>query len=564
MTDHYQFHCPLCSILLTLPVRSAGTKGLCPACARAIIAPVPEPFQRRIADPFQPFPENRGGARPPASPPPPPFAEAEPFQSPPPASGFAEILAESDHGPSEEDLPYFTDPIPHGDPRAYFRNGPPPEPEIPEPAPPPPAAEPRPEIQPPPAPAPPPPVVMRPAVLIAPPPAASPPPQPEPAPPRQEKISPFAEFAAPQTEALDPGGAFKRQLPPVRNPESNSPAQAAREPRPHPPEKPFAGFRPQERIQPDPSPPARESSRKVLTRLRSAVLILSCLLCLVLGFICGHIHSLRDQSVPAPIFSIDPTPAPPLQVVDPDTRPALTGPVPPPELAGPDTPAPTPEPPPEIETPPTPPKPASLTTLEAFLSAPTWSARAVHVIDPEESGPSLRERGDGVIKPLSIRPDVMDDDFHHYVVSTEKIPEGFPVTLIRREDGWRVDWTTFDEFAHDRLRAFAAAGTGEADFHVFLKPVETANEHYLRCQISAPKPMEERSFPAFARLDGKAAAKIRLLLEDENIKKDADYQRLLADQGLPVVIKLTRSSNSQGQPFLVIQDLIRFGWAPEN
>jgi len=402
---------------------------------------------------------------------------------------------------------------------------------------------------------------MRPAVLIAPPPAAQ---QPSPSSSRQEKISPFAEVAAPQTEPLDPGGAFKRQLPPARNQESNSPAHAAREPRPTSPEKPFAGFRPQERIQPDPSPPAPESSRKILTRLRSAVLILSCLLCLVLGFVCGHIHSLRDQSVPAPIFTTDPTPLPPLQVVDPDTRPALPGPIPPPELAGPDDPPPAPEPPPEIETPPTPTKPASLTTLEAFLSAPTWSARAVHVLNPEESGPSLQERGNDVIKTLSIRPDVMDEDFHHYVVSTDKIPEGFPVTLIRRDDGWRVDWTTFDEFAHDRLRAFAAAGTGEADFHVFLKPGESANEHYLRCQISAPKPMADRSFPAFARLDGQAAAKIRILLEDENVKNDNDYQRLLADQGLPVVVTLTRSSNSQGQPFLVIQDLVRFGWAPGN
>ncbi len=564
------------------------------------MAPVPEPFQHRIADPFQPFPEP-GKAR--RNPPPAAAPESsEPFRSPPVTPGFEAVI--SDPGPSEEDLPYFKDPIPQGDPRAYFRNGPPPEPEIPlapEPVPspaPPPAAVPvavaPPIANPPP---PPPAVVMHPAVLISPPerprpvaPAAPPAavapvfsPQPAaPAPAFNPPIEPFAEVAPrrppPSQENLDPTGAFTRKVPPARQvPERSLPERSRPEEIRPTEEAPFAGFRPRERMAPAAEPlrphhASAESSRCHLGRLRGAVLVLSSLLCLVIGFVTGHVMALREQAVAPPIFSMtEEKPRPELQVVDPDTRPTLNGLDEDPKLAGPDEipsappslPEPVPGGPDEIAPPEEEPKPESYGTLEAFLSAPSWAARAVHVYDPEAAGPSLRERGDGVIEVLSIRPDMMDEDFHHYVLSTKSIPEGFPVTLIRHEGGWRVDWETFDEFAHDRLRAFAAKGEGKARFHVFLKPSESANKDYVRCEVSAPKPMENRSFPAFAREDGQAGAKIRAMLTSEIVKTSPDYQRMLGDQGLPVVVVLSRSANTKGQPFLVIEDLIRFGWAPE-
>ena len=578
LNDHYQFHCPICSILLTLPMRSAGTRGLCPACARPIVAPIPEPFQHRVADPFHPFPPTRQATRQTPGVADPVAAAPEPFTSPAPVKEFGRVAQASPPGPSEEELPYFHDPIPQGDPRAYFRNGPPKEPDLPPPDP---FPEPAPPAsQPPPAP------VERPQPPTSPPttrvsldPVAGTAAR---SPSAGIVVNPFADPPeppnfGPPAPAIDfpaVGGAFVQTHPAAVPPPSPAPPPAAiRTPPVENPFAPFAGFQPRERdLSPatGPSrPTADDSNRKSLGRLRGAVLVLSCILCLMIGFISGQIMALQGQAIPAPIFSrTGPTaagdaPDPP----SPDPANAEPPALPPPRQADQDPPSltalPDPPDPNPGETPTEPdPDPESLATLKAFLSAPAWNVRAVHVLDPAAVAPELRRHGNSPIEVLSISPQLMDDGFHHYILRTKAVPEGFPVTLIRREDGWRVDWRIFDEFANDRLRAFAGGDAGRGEFHVFIKPGDPANEHYLRCDISAPPPMKDRTYPAFARLDGPAAAKIKAMLESEAVKNDPQYRLMLGNEGLPVVVALSRSSNKAGQPFLLIEELIRFGWAP--
>lgn len=319
-------------------------------------------------------------------------------------------------------------------------------------------------------------------------------------------------------------------------------------------------------------------------RLRTAILVLSCLLCSLISFVAGYLTAQKAQIIPAPIFANTPAhiptpivptedPAPPQPPVseEPDT------PEEPPDAADPVEPVPSTDPadpaeddhsPEEIGLEGNPseplPRPAARATLDAFLSAPDWSSRIAYVLDPDKVQAAMKSEaeagGDGPIEAISITPSHVFADQEHFEVKTEAIPAGFPVTLQRSDNDWRIDWTIFHEFRSDAFRKFASGKGGEVtELHLYLKPHPAEDPNgFARYQLSAP--IEGRSYPAFAKRGRLAQAKITALLESEAVKENEALQALLAKEGIPLVVKLSYQSRGENQNFLLIEDLVAQGW----
>lgn len=354
-----------------------------------------------------------------------------------------------------------------------------------------------------------------------------------------EELEPFAPFSDPPPADV-----------PVSAPQPVTPASALPEP-------------------PTPAPSPTEAAEclapKQFRRLRTAVLLLSCLLCSLISFIAGYLLALRSQVFPAPIFADSPAFLPPSieAVAQPPVQPP-----PHEEPVEPESPTEAVSTREDVDLTGSPtdpqPRPAAQATLEAFLSAPDWASRMAYVLDPEEVRSSMKksaeESGDGPIEATSIKSAYVFPDQEHFTVKTEAIPAGFPVTLQRQGGDWRIDWEIFDEFHGDRFRRFASGKLGETEeLHVYLKPHASEDPNgFARYQLSAP--IEGRSYPAFSKRGQLAQAKISSLLDSDSVKENAALQKLLANDGIPVVLKLSYQSRGQNQNFLLIEDLVAQGW----
>jgi hypothetical protein len=348
------------------------------------------------------------------------------------------------------------------------------------------------------------------------------------------------------------------QSPPPAEESDETPFQSARTPAAAAsPSGPFSGFEPTRRKQPDPAPLQRVviAEGPALGRLRMAVLALSSLLCLAIGFIAGEIVSLKRQAPDAPIFSPEETSASLL----PDSRPRV-----------PPTPARTDSAPPAASVPesgtPDAISSASRAALEAFFNAPGWAARATYVIDPTAAANAMRayagDHGDGPIEATSIKLLDAEAGFHHYQVTTPSMPEGFPVTVFRRDGRWLIDWDMFVEMKDDLFKVFAAGNGGSTGtFHLFVKPGGEGNASFRGYRLTAP--IKGRSYTGFAKVGSSAQARLTAILDSEANRSDTTFQRMLADQGIPVVLQLSTKANAGGKRFISIDDLIALGWGAE-
>ncbi|MCH7226406.1 hypothetical protein [Haloferula sp. A504] len=295
---------------------------------------------------------------------------------------------------------------------------------------------------------------------------------------------------------------------------------------------------------------------KRIRRLWAAVFVLSCILCTVLAFIGGYLTALKRIDVTAPIFAppstkpaprllpsnLPETPAPPVEIRETPSKPPIE------------------EPPPEVDEPPSA-ETGSRTTLEAFLSAPDWTARSAYVA--EAALPAMKEvaeaEGDGPIKVTSIEPSLLDGDLHHYRVTTEALPDGFPVTLRQTSGGWQVDWSSFHEFSTNRFARFLAGDLGESGtFRVFFKPTEDSQPAFAAYQIAAPA--GTRTTTAYASRSGVAFASLTALFDSEAIANHPRYQELLQRSGLPMTVELARKTSSDGRSYLEITGLVAASW----
>ncbi|MBK1828219.1 hypothetical protein [Haloferula rosea] len=315
-----------------------------------------------------------------------------------------------------------------------------------------------------------------------------------------------------------------------------------------------------------PQVPTECLAPKSVRRLRAAVLILSCLLCSVISYVFGYVMAQKSRSFAPPIF------ADPAAILDSPGVPEERTETPPPDL--PELPDDTPSEadldadPPEIDLSGTPestsPAPAARATLDAFLSAPDWASRSAYVLAADEVRADMKahaeEFGDGPIDTTGIEPAYAFPDQEHFIVRTETIPTGFPVTLQKIGTDWRVDWQVFHEFHGDLFRRFASGKLGATgEFHLYLRPHAKQDANgFTRYQLTAP--IEGRSYPAFGKRGSMAQAKITALLDSEEFRSNPDIQELLDKDGVPLVLKLSYQSRGQDQNFLLIEDLVAQGW----
>jgi len=308
----------------------------------------------------------------------------------------------------------------------------------------------------------------------------------------------------------------------------------------------------------------------VQLKLFRTVLVLSCAVAALTGLVTGYLLGLRS---PRPLVS-ETKPA-----KEPATRPAtkadpVEAPLPAPE------PGPVkPSPPPIKTTPPvdqsaTPPPveetalkaiPAPEAALKAFLAAPDWKSRALHVLHPAETTAKMETyhatTPDGPTAFTSLRADASHGDGEKsarllsYLIVTESHPDGLPVALVETPEGWKVDWETFVEFRDDHFGRFAAGQGGEAGaFHVLVR-----NTHYFG-----------EPFPGSDQL---TAFRLDPPLPDRNhyafVPTGSDLHKTLAgvtEWGRPFapVLQLVRKPHGDRKFHLEIESILAPNWRPRE
>ncbi|MEZ5299951.1 MAG: hypothetical protein R3F11_04685 [Verrucomicrobiales bacterium] len=117
--------------------------------------------------------------------------------------------------------------------------------------------------------------------------------------------------------------------------------------------------------------------------------------------------------------------------------------------------------------------------LNQFLAAENWQERLKYCQEPQKVRPKVeayyQKAPDGPVAVKAI--DFQDTDkapsgynFYLFFISTENVPEGFPVSVEDSADGFKVDWEAFVEFNDLLLDKFLSDPNSPADFfHVMIK-----------------------------------------------------------------------------------------------
>ncbi|MES2477437.1 MAG: hypothetical protein V4640_16745 [Verrucomicrobiota bacterium] len=232
-------------------------------------------------------------------------------------------------------------------------------------------------------------------------------------------------------------------------------------------------------------------------------------------------ESVTEEIVPVPAVSEEP-PAPAetggAEVVEEVAAEAALM----PEAAVEETPAPLP-----VEEAPTPPpapvkaSAAAEATLRAFLEAPDWASRSVHVLFPEKVRATMEAYSHQVpdgptnFGSIAVKQSQIDEATGNtlfiFLVSTEKFPQGIPVAVKETATGWLVDWLTFIEFRDGLFPNFLAGPADQAGFFHLIASVPPANPeaaaenpNFTSYLIQSPMTGEPQT--AFVKNDTPAAA----------------------------------------------------------
>lgn len=278
-----------------------------------------------------------------------------------------------------------------------------------------------------------------------------------------------------------------------------------------------------------------------------AVFVLSCLLCLVVAFVAGYTLGRRIPEPGSPIFSSKTNESPatkpipiPVRTWIANATPLKSGEQ---KIGGPQA------------------------TLNAFLNADGWASRSAYVMFPESIRARMEARSkvsdDGPIETTSISLFEVTEQAHIFQVATPKLPEGFPVTVARDNNSWLIDWESFIEFHEDRFQRFAAGEEGDHGvFHLLVKPVESNNKEALFEQFQLNPPMPGRQQTAYIGKGSVVLARIQGIFNRQAGLSEKVFKQLLDGQGPPMVLALSYRTNTEGQSYLQIDDIVSIGWGP--
>lgn len=205
-------------------------------------------------------------------------------------------------------------------------------------------------------------------------------------------------------------------------------------------------------------------------------------------------------------------------------------------------------------------------SLEAFLSAQTWSARSAYVLYPNLIIPqmeaSAKIHGDGAITVSKI---TLQQDLPHQKVFWLETPNNsrpFSVVLIKDGRNWLVDWGGFADFYHNRLRHFAQGREGPVHgvFRVFLKaaPGETSPLSPARCLVMAPH--DEKPFQVNSAAQSPARKKLAEIFQAYLQADPESFEEAMKGPGIPLIVELSR--NGAQNPTLRLEEILTTGWAP--
>ena len=303
---------------------------------------------------------------------------------------------------------------------------------------------------------------------------------------------------------------------------------------------------------------ASKPSRRGLGLFNHAALhLLGILAAFVVGYQIGQRSNARQPSEDIPLVNLDMEGAVEEENIPVEPKPEEAG----PEEAAPPEPeavavASTEEPAPAEVSP-------ARVSLEAFLSAPAWPSRQVHVLYPEkvlaDMEATAKQEGDGAIafQSISKLPTRNEELEQIFEVVTENHPNGFPVSLTNVEDQWLVDWEGFAECYYEALVTHSKAKTGATDaFRVLLRPDESGAADFI---LSPPTLAD--SFPSRIEKGSAADQRISSIIKYYTSTFPEEYARSVEAGGIPLILELTTADPASGCNFL-ITDFVSTSWSP--
>lgn len=209
--------------------------------------------------------------------------------------------------------------------------------------------------------------------------------------------------------------------------------------------------------------------------------------------------------------------------------------------------------------------------LRAFLTAPGWASRILHVLAPERVREAMAAHaaahGDRPFRFSRVSLLQESGSTQIFLVRTAEIPDGFPVVVTGNEsgEGWLVDWESFIEFHDDAFRRFADQGAaGQASFHLLVNPVEAkpADDGVVKYRLNPPMSGRER----VARCEDGSTTHAQLgeVFEAQSKLDPETYRDLVATTGLPLVVAVSKRPTVGGGTMLWIERVEAVGWSPAN
>jgi hypothetical protein len=202
-------------------------------------------------------------------------------------------------------------------------------------------------------------------------------------------------------------------------------------------------------------------------------------------------------------------------------------------------------------------------TLQAFLDAPDWNKRSEFILHREAMLPLMeayyRDQPDGPVAASSIafqnsdRVPQSDYLFYLFHVTTESVPEGFPVSVEQTPGGYKVDWRTFVEFSDQHLFRFLSDPSSDEPrtFHVIMR-----RSHYFGSDVpDLEKKFAFRIEPPIPGVHGFAFIDRDSPLATEKLA----YQLQWPAVSYPV-IKLQWTGPAEGPRYLQVVDLVQNSW----